>query len=79
MSKPRPAISTLPDTTQARIPLLVERSAPDADRPRQSAEIERRLEAIDRRHAACYAALEDAAARYADFATKISECTKKKP
>lgn len=38
---------------------LVERSAPDPDRPRLSEEWERQLAAVDAKSAACYASMED--------------------
>lgn len=59
----RPNADTLPDDTQSRIPLLIERSASDLDRPMLSVEVEKRLADVERRSAACYASLEDASAR----------------
>lgn len=42
-----------------RVMALVERSAPDPDRPRLSDEWERQLADIDAKSAACYASMED--------------------
>jgi hypothetical protein len=77
MARSRPAIDTLPEDTQSRIPLLVERSAPDHDRPHLSIAAEARLADVERRTAACYAALEDASARLRSMAHEIVEKGKK--
>lgn len=77
MARSRPAIDTLPGDTQSRIPLLVERSAPDHDRPHLRAEVEARMDDVERRTAACYAALENASASYNDITHKILEKGKK--
>jgi hypothetical protein len=56
MAKPR---TRLPDQTQPRIRILVERSAPDPRRPYLSDELELAFERVDRESAACYASAED--------------------
>jgi len=50
--------STLPEGA-GRVMALVERSAPDPDRPRLSDEWERQLAEVDVKSAACYASMED--------------------
>jgi hypothetical protein len=50
--------SSLPEGA-ARIMKLVERSAPNPDRPRLAHEWERQLAEVDVRSAACYASMED--------------------
>ena len=78
MSRARAAIGTLPRDTQSRIPILVERSAPDVMKSILRVEVLERLADVDRRNAACYAALEDAAARFADIALSIMQSNKSK-
>lgn len=56
-----------------RIPVLVERSAPDQRRPRVSDEYEEALYDCDRKRAAMYAAMEDISDRWDRLAERISE------
>ena len=47
------------DQTQPRLRAIVERSAPNPDRPKLSEEAERNLDSIERRTAATYAEMEE--------------------
>jgi hypothetical protein len=62
MSKSMPTIS-LTDETQPRIKVLIERSAPNPDRPRLSDEVERALVEVETKTAAAYADNENRVAR----------------
>ncbi len=68
----RPA-QTLPEETQPRIFLLVERSAPDPDRPRMESETERAFACVDRESAACYASCEDLSHQLRKSAARADE------
>lgn len=66
----KPTNGRLPQGPQ-RIVALVERSTPNPDRPRLSAELEAQLAELDRKSAACYALMEDISDRIAQLADKI--------
>lgn len=55
----RVRIEDMPDKTQPRLRVLVEKSSPDPDRPKINEEAERRLNEVERKTAACYASIEE--------------------
>jgi hypothetical protein len=57
----------------SRVLALVERSAPDPDRPRLAEEWERQLADIDAKSAACYASMEDLSDRLDRVAAEIDD------
>lgn len=67
----KPARVRLPDQTQPRIRALVERSAPDPERPRLNPEHEAAFEQVDRASAACYASAEDLSFRLRRAAERV--------
>jgi len=73
MARPRLRAADLPRITQMRIPVLIEQSAPDLERPRGSEAMEKRLSEIERKSAACYAALEDSTVRLSELAEQLTE------
>ncbi len=52
-------LKSLPDDMQGRIRTHVENSSPNPDRPRLPEDIERQLDEVERRTAACYAGMEE--------------------
>lgn len=72
MSKPLPTIS-LADETQPRIKVLIERSAPDPDRPRLSETVERALAEVETKSAAAYADNENRVARQRRFNREVTK------
>ena len=74
MAKPA---ARLPDQTQPRIRVLVERSAPDPMRPRLSDEIELAFADVDRASAACYASAEDLAQRFRKNTARVEEVVRR--
>ena len=50
---------SLPVNPTLRLMQLVEKSAPRPDRPRLPLPLEAKLAEVDRKHAACYASMED--------------------
>ena len=65
--------SELPDETLPRIKILVERSAPDPDRPRLPEEVEHQLTEVESKSAACYADNENRVASLHKFAREINQ------
>jgi hypothetical protein len=63
----------LPASDAARVLALVERSAPDPERPRLGEEWEVMLADIDAKSAACYASMEDLSDRLDRLAVAIRE------
>ena len=64
---------SLPNNSRLRLVAITERSAPDPKRPRMEDDVERRLLRIEAESAACYADIEDAAARFTAFAEYLDE------
>lgn len=62
----------LPDRTQPRILALVERSAPNINRPTLPPDTEHRLDPVERKTAACYAAAEEATFRMNRLARRLA-------
>ena len=71
----RPLTESLPDQTQPRIQALVERSAPNPDRPRLSETTEKKFEPVDRKTAACYASMEDMTDQLRRLAKQLEDKT----
>ncbi len=59
------------DRTMPRLKAIVERSAPNPNRPKLSEEAEQQLDAIERKTAATYAEMEEMTFRVLKLAKKI--------
>jgi hypothetical protein len=62
----------VPDETLPRIKILVERSAPNPERPRLPEDIELQLQEIETKSAACYADNENRVARLRKLSREIN-------
>lgn len=72
MGRKNGSVDDLPDRTQPRILALVERSAPNIDRPPLPAETEHRLDGVERKTAACYAEAEETTFRWRRLARQLA-------
>ncbi len=70
MAKP---VIALPDETQRRLRVLVQRSSPNLERPRLAIEHELAFADADRASAACYASAEDLSHRLRQAAARTDE------
>lgn len=71
------SVKKMPDNTEPRIRFLVEKSAPSTSRPRLSEEREKRLNATERKSAACYASMENSSAELSKLAEALEQAAKK--
>lgn len=67
--------AALPEDTLPRIRAIVEKSAPDPERPQLAPDREASLTEIERKSAGCYASMEDASAQLRKIAKEITHST----
>lgn len=78
MSRDSGSAKDLPDQTQPRILALVERSAPNEDRPHLSPDMEHRVAPVERKTAVCYAQTEEATFRLNRLAKRLDKSALKR-